>query len=113
MGIKPHIKYEYKGKLMTVSELMSFSAVSKNAFRKRVANGWTIQDALNIPQVKVGGDRQKNCEPATINIDAGNYIDKRYRSKITEESTKKAETNKKLEKLIEKRRLKDDLDDLW
>lgn len=94
-------KYEYNGKLMTVSELMEFSSVCKRALQERLKKGWIVDDALKLPSML---NRQKSSLPKKNK-------DRQYKSHITEESKAKAETNHKLDDLIEERRLKKELED--
>ena len=105
-----HIKYEYKGKLRTIKELMAFSVVSESVFRYRVRDGFSVYDALHMSSENYKS-RQKNCNPTDENKDKSNNINKRYVSTVTSASIKKGATNKKLEDLIEKRLLEKEIED--
>jgi len=45
--MKANLKYEYKGQMMTISELMPYSLVKKNVLRDRLRLlGWDTESAL-------------------------------------------------------------------
>jgi len=100
------LKHEYKGKLMTINELMEFSVVDNIVLRLRLRSGWTVIDALNLPlrgcgtAQKYSGIKKKELDPHHS-----------YATNTTEESMKKGKVNHKMEELIEKRLLKKELED--
>lgn len=42
-------KYEYNGKLYTISELSEMSGISDNTLSSRISNGWSIKSAIETP----------------------------------------------------------------
>jgi len=110
MGRPQKLKHKYKGKLMTLGELESFSAVSLDVLGWRLANGWLIEDALKQPKTNPG-KRQKICVPPLKDI---NYESRDFESgsiqKTTDEKLKRGETLRKLDLLREKKEL-ESLDD--
>lgn len=43
-------KYEYKGNLYSVTELMQFTDLSRFTVDKRLRSGWSVEDALTKPK---------------------------------------------------------------
>ena len=44
--------YEYKGKWYSVKQLAKIAGIPENAFRKRLARRWTVEDGVEIPLAK-------------------------------------------------------------
>ena len=59
-------KYKYHNDLLTISELMVFSKVTRGALSDRLDRGWPIEDALNKPQRAKG----VNCAASKASISA-------------------------------------------
>ena len=90
MGRPTQYRYEYKGKLMSINELAEVSVIGMRGLRRRLATGWLVDDAVQIPPLKC----TCNTQERKVN-----------------ESMKKGKTNHDMEALIEKRMLKKELED--
>ena len=51
--------FEYKGKLLSLTELISISPVTKAGFEERLKRGWTIEQAVETP--KGDAPKLKSC----------------------------------------------------
>ena len=101
---KATLKYKYKGKNIPISEIMLFSEVTEWVLRKRLKDGWCIDDAVK-KQAFASGRTRTIFHKQKVDPSVG------YSCRVTPKSIKKAETNKKLDDLIEKKRLEKELND--
>ena len=95
---------------MSISELIHFCNVDYYTLWRRLRDGWRVVDALKQP-VTSGGGRQHNDNPLIVNPDKNRDTHNRYKTTVSNETKERAKTNKKLEDLIEQRRLEKELND--
>lgn len=50
--------YEYEGELLSVKQLSKLSGHSEGLLYKRLARGWTIEEAMSIPNLQTGIKRK-------------------------------------------------------
>jgi len=43
----PNLRFQYKGQMLTITELMEFSKVKRSCFESRLKGGWNIEAALS------------------------------------------------------------------
>ena len=48
-GPKAKLRYEYYDLMLTITELMGFSCVSRHTLSDRLRNGWNVKKALITP----------------------------------------------------------------
>lgn len=50
----PHRMYNYKNKYLTIGQIEKLTGVSANLIRRRLYKGWSIEEAVDIPNLRKG-----------------------------------------------------------
>jgi len=66
-------KYEYKGQLLTINELMEFSVVDKPALMSRLRYGWSAEEAVTIKAGKGGSKRTVTTTKSAVDRDINKH----------------------------------------